>query len=109
MDTIEFQEEVKVILLNKANVVLGIYQLSKGGIAQSIVDIKIILSVALKTHSSSIVLIHNHPTGTLVPSNADIQITQKLIQACKAVDLILLDHLIISKEGYYSLADNGKT
>lgn len=107
LDIIEFQEEVKMILLNRANKVLGIHELSKGGISGSVVDIKIVLSVALKCHSTSIVLVHNHPSGNLKPSQADIAITKKLKKACEYVDLTLLDHLIISKDGFYSFSDEG--
>ena len=107
LNIIEFQEEVKMILLNRANVVLGIHELSKGGVSGSIVDIKIVLSVALKCHSTSLVLIHNHPSRNLKPSQADITITKKLKKACKYVDLTLLDHLIISKDGFYSFNDEG--
>ena len=106
-DVIEFQEEVKMIFLNRANKVLGIYELSKGGTSGSVVDVKIVLSVALKCHSTSIVLIHNHPSENLKPSQADTAITKKLKKACKYVDLTLLDHLIISKNGFYSFNDDG--
>lgn len=104
LDLIEFQEETKLILLNRANIVLGIYELSKGGISGTIVDIRIILSVALKCNASSIILVHNHPSGNLTPSEADIKITDKLKKACELLEIYLLDHLIISKEGYYSFA-----
>lgn len=106
-DTIEYLEEAKIILLNRANEILGLYELSKGGISGTVVDIRIILGVALKCNASSIVLIHNHPSGNLQPSEPDIKITTKLRQACTLLDLVLLDHLIISKEGYYSFADSG--
>ena len=106
-DIIEFQEEVKVLLLNRANIVLGIYDLSKGGISGCIVDIKIVLSVALKCNASGIILAHNHPSGNLTPSNSDKTITASLKEACKVLDLSLLDHLIISNQNYYSLSDNG--
>lgn len=106
-DIIEFQEEVKMILLNRVNRILGIHELSKGGTSGSVVDIKIVLSVALKCHSTSIVLIHNHPSGNLKPSQADTTITKKLKKACEYFDLTLLDHLIISKDGFYSFNDNG--
>jgi len=71
------------------------------------VDLRIILVVALKCNASSIVLIHNHPSGNLQPSEQDKAITKKLREASKLLDLLLLDHLIISREGYYSFADNG--
>ncbi|WP_415376410.1 JAB domain-containing protein [Patiriisocius sp. Uisw_017] len=107
LNIIEFMEEVKVLLLDRASNVLGIYDLARGGTASCIVDIKIVLSVALKTHASSIILVHNHPTGYLVPSKADKSLTTKIKQACEYVDLVLLDHLIISKESYYSFSDEG--
>jgi DNA repair protein RadC len=106
MSIIEFQEEVKVILMNRANVVLGIYELSRGGSTSSVVDIKIILSVALKAHSSSIIIVHNHPSGNLQPSEADKRLTKRLKSACEVVDLVLLDHLIVTKESFYSFKDN---
>ena len=107
IDTIELQEEAKVLLLNRANIVIGIYNLSTGGITACIIDIKLILSVALKAVASSIILIHNHPSGNLKPSRADIDITKKLKDATKLLDLDLLDHVIITKEDFYSFSDNG--
>ena len=106
LDIIQFQEEVKVILLNRANVVLGIYELSRGGSTSCIVDLKIILSVALKTHSSSIIVVHNHPSGKLEPSEGDKRLTTRLNKACEIIDLVLLDHLIVTKESFYSFKDN---
>lgn len=107
LDIIEYQEEVKIILLNRSNIVLGIYEMSKGGITGSVVDIRIILGVALKCGASSIIMVHNHPSGKLIASDSDKTITRKLKQACKLLDIDLLDHLIISKDGYYSFADDG--
>lgn|SRR5690606_701095 len=107
MNTIEFQEEAKMILLNRNNSVLGIYYLSKGGLSSTILDIKIVLSVALKSNSSSIVLLHNHPSGNLSPSDCDIRITKRIKAACELLDLKLLDHLILTKSGYFSFAREG--
>jgi len=107
LDIIEYQEEVKIILLNRSNIVLGIYEMSKGGITGSIVDIRIILGVALKCGASSIIMIHNHPSGKLIPSDTDKLITKRLKEACELIDINLMDHLIFSKDGYYSFADNG--
>lgn len=104
---IELQEEVKVVLLNRANIVIGIYDLSKGGITGCIVDIKLILSVALKALTSHVILVHNHPSGNLKPSEADKRITNKLFKACEIVEITLLDHLIISKDSYLSFKDEG--
>lgn len=105
--TIEYQEEVKIILLNRSNIVLGIYEMSKGGITGSVVDIRVILGVALKCGASSVIMVHNHPSGKLVPSDSDKTITTKLKKACQLLDIGLLDHLIITKEGYYSFTDEG--
>lgn len=107
-DIIEYQEELKVVLLNRANVILGVYELSKGGISGTVVDIKMILAVALKCNASGIILAHNHPSGNIEPSGPDTVITKKLKEACNVLELLLLDHLIISKDGYYSFADSGK-
>jgi DNA repair protein RadC len=101
------QEEVKILLLNRSNKVLGIYSLAKGGLNSCDVDIRIILSVALKTLSTGIILIHNHPSGNTKPSKADLAITEKLKSACDIMNIVLLDHLIITKSDYYSFADEG--
>ncbi|MGE8433097.1 JAB domain-containing protein [Chryseobacterium joostei] len=103
LNIIEFQEECKVILMNKGNFVLGIFDVSKGGIDSSVVDIRIILSVALKCHATQLILVHNHPSGRLTPSNSDKNITEKLSRACDLLNLTLLDHLIITRNDYYSL------
>ena len=79
--TLEMQEEVKVILLNQSNTVLGIYNLSKGGINSSLVDVRLILSVALKCLATGLILIHNHPSGNLKPSTEDIRLTKQVTDA----------------------------
>lgn len=106
-DIIEYQEEVKVVLLNRANIILGIYEMSKGGVSGTVIDLKIILGVALKCNASGIILVHNHPSGHLQPSDIDNTITSRLKEVCKVLEIVLLDHLIISKEGYYSFSDCG--
>ncbi|MGG5209811.1 JAB domain-containing protein [Chryseobacterium sp. MIQD13] len=107
LSTIEMFEEAKVMFLNNALKVIGIYSLSKGGISSSVVDIRLILSIALKSISTHIILIHNHPSTSLTPSKADMDITSKLKTACGFLEIKLLDHLIINKESYYSFADEG--
>ena len=104
--TIELQEEFKVMLLNRYNQVLGIYPLSKGGSASTIIDTKLVYSVALKCNASSIIVAHNHPSGNLKPSHIDIKITKKLKEAGGLLDINFLDHIIVTKEDYYSLYDN---
>ena len=106
-DTIELHEEFKVLLLNRANKALGVYHLSKGGVSGTVVDAKLIFSVALKCTASSIILAHNHPSCNEKPSQADIDITNKIKAGCKCLDLTLLDHLILIKDSYFSFADEG--
>lgn len=108
LSTIEFQEEFKVMLLNRRNQVLGVYLLSKGGSASTIVDPKLIFSVALKCNASSIIIAHNHPSGNLNPSDLDIKLTKKLKSAGKLLDINVLDHIIVTKDGYHSLFDEGQ-
>jgi DNA repair protein RadC len=106
-DCMQHHEEFYVMLLNRGNKVLGVSCISKGGIAGTVVDVKIILQTALKTNASSLIVSHNHPSGNLVASREDIKVTEKLKNACQLLDLSLLDHLIISDEEYLSLADEG--
>ena len=106
--TISLQEHFVVMYLNRTNLVLGVYQLSKGGITSTVVDIRLIFSVALKIAATQIILAHNHPSGALKPSKADIEITNKIREAGRILDICLIDHLIISPhKEYYSLVDNG--
>ena len=108
MDLISLQEEFKVLFLNRGNRVLGIYSLSKGGMTGTIVDAKLVMSVALKCAASGIILCHNHPSSTLRPSKNDKALTKKIQQGAQLLDIALLDHLIIAPEGYYSFADEGE-
>src|SRR5690554_2532887 len=104
---IELQEEFKVLLLNRNNQVIGIYPLSRGGVAGTIVDPKLVFSVALKYNASNIIIAHNHPSGNLTPSEADKRITKKLKKAGEYLDITVLDHIIMTKEDFYSFSDNG--
>lgn len=106
--TIELQEEFKILLLNRNHQVLGIYPLSKGGVSGTVVDAKLVFSVALKCNASSIVIAHNHPSGNLKPSEADLRLTKKLKEAGNYLDVKVLDHIILSREGYYSFADESQ-
>ncbi len=106
-NTIELQESFKVVLLNNSNKVKGIYQLSQGGITGTMIDLRILFAVVLKTLSVGIILTHNHPSGKLLPSEADKKITEKIKKAAALFDINVLDHLIIAPNGeYYSFADN---
>jgi DNA repair protein RadC len=106
-DTIELQEEFKVVLLNNSNEVLGIFPMSKGGISACVVDIRLIFACALKANATNIIVAHNHPSGKLIPSSNDIDITQKIKSAGKILDISLLDHIIITAKGYYSFTEEG--
>ena len=100
-------EEFWVIYLNNSNKVLDKLQLSKGGMTGTLVDTRIALKRALEVGAISLALVHNHPSGTLQPSEADKQVTQKLTTASKSLDLRVIDHLIITEKGYFSFADEG--
>lgn len=106
-DILELQEEFKILLLNRANEVLGIYQMSKGGITGTVVDVRLIFSVALKCNATGIIIAHNHPSGTLKPSEADIALTNKIRRCSDFLDITLLDHLIVTKYNFYSFANEG--
>lgn len=100
-------EEFYILLLNRANEVIGKQQISKGGIAGTVADGKIIFNAALEKKASGIILAHNHPSGQLKPSEADKRLTKDLIQFGKFIDLQILDHLIFSDNNYFSFADEG--
>ena len=104
---IETREEMLILLLNRSNQVLGHYMISMGGITGTYVDLRLIYAVALNSLSTSFVLAHNHPSGNLNPSQEDQNITRKIIEAGKIMDINLLDHVIMTNNGYYSFADNG--
>ena len=104
--SLELQEEFKVLLLNRANEVLGLYAMSKGGVSGTIVDVKLLFAVSLKCNASSIIIAHNHPSGNLKPSDADISLTNKIKRCSELLDISLLDHLIITKNGFYSFSEN---
>jgi len=107
-NSIDWREEMVMLCLNRANKVIAYYRVSVGGTSGTVCDPKIIFSVALNCLCSSIILCHNHPSGNLQPSEADNQITQKIKDAGKLLDIRVLDHIIITDDGYYSYADEGK-
>ena len=108
-DTIDYEESVVVIYLNTRNNTIGWFKVSHGGLNGCIVDVRKIFSVALQIGATSLIIAHNHPTGNLKPSIADNQITQKIKEGGKLLDISLLDHIIITSDnGFYSFADNGK-
>jgi len=107
-DQIEFVEEFNLLLLDRANRVLGFYNVSKGGQTSTVVDAKVVFTAALKMKASYIILSHSHPSGNTNPSLADIQLTKKLVEGAKLLDLRVLDHIIVTPYSYYSFADEGK-
>lgn len=106
-DTFHWSEEVIILCLNNSNKVVGFYKVSSGGMTSAFIDVRMIFTTALKSLATSIIIAHNHPSGTLQPSEADKNITQKLKQAGEVLDIKILDHLIITDENYFSFADEG--
>ncbi len=104
---LEHTEEFMILCLNRANKVMGWARVSSGGLSGTVADPKVIFQVALKSNACSLVLAHNHPSGNLQPSEADIRLTRKMKEAGSLLDLPVLDHLILTSEGYYSFADEG--
>jgi DNA repair protein RadC len=107
LDRIGFLEESKMLLLNRRNSVLGIVDISMGGISGTVVDPKVIFVIALKAGASGFILAHNHPSEKLDPSPQDIALTKKVKEAGKLLDIELLDHLIISRDNYSSMLEDG--
>jgi len=98
-------EEFWIIYMNNSNKVIQKNQLSKGGITGTLVDVRLALKTAIEVGAVGLILVHNHPSGTLKPSQADKQITQKLKIAGESLDIKVLDHLIITEKAYFSFAD----
>lgn len=103
---VDYKEFFFVVLLNRRNEIIGYSNISIGSTSGCVVNIKEIFQLALKTNASSIILSHNHPSGNLTPSTQDKELTRKINQGCNLLEIQLLDHIIISSEGYYSFADN---
>jgi DNA repair protein RadC len=100
-------EEFWVLFLNNSNKILFKSQLSKGGMTGTMVDVRIVFKIAFEQNATAIILTHNHPSGKLQASDADIQITKKIKTAGQQLDIPVLDHIIITETGYYSFADEG--
>ena len=99
-------EEFWILLLNRSNQVIDQKRISSGGISGTVTDVRMILNAAVERLASGIILAHNHPSGNLSPSEADLKITKKIKEAAQMLDLSLLDHLIVSDQGYLSMADD---
>ena len=106
-DEIDLFERSILLLLNRANNVIGHKILSTGGISGTVIDLKCVALFAVKFAASSVILAHNHPSGELKPSNSDKEMTCKIRNGLNMLDIVLLDHLIVTSEGYFSFADEG--
>ena len=102
------KEEFWVLFLNRANKVIMKDQISSGGVNGTVADLKIIFKKALELLASGIILAHNHPSGNLRPSHEDDQMTKKLVEAGRLLEIPVIDHLIVTENGYYSYADEGR-
>ena len=100
-------EEFWLLMLNRANRILGRFKVSQGGLSGTVIDTRIILKKALDNLASSIIVCHNHPSGNKQPSDADVKITEKLKKAAEMLEIKLLDHVIIADKSYFSFADEG--
>lgn len=104
---IDLQEQSRVMLLNRNNRLLGVSTISMGGISSAYVDLKLVFSLALKAHASAIIVAHNHPSGNLKFSEQDKLLTQRMVDLGEALELPVLDHLVITRNGYSSMEDQG--
>ncbi|MEN8119396.1 MAG: DNA repair protein RadC [Bacteroidota bacterium] len=100
-------EEFWVVFLNQSNKIIDKYRVSQGGIASTVIDVRLIMKAAIEKLASSIIMCHNHPSGNLKPSKSDIDITKKLRNAGEIMEIKVLDHVIVTDENYYSFADEG--
>ena len=105
---IDYVEHFYALYLNRANKVIGSILLSTGGCVGTIVDVKVLIQGALLSNAQAIVIAHNHPSGSLIPSNSDLDITSRIKTACNYFEITLLDHLIIADNDYYSFKDEGR-
>lgn len=100
-------ERFYILLLNRSNFVIDAVKISEGGVSGTVADTKIIFKAAIESLSSGIILAHNHPSGNLKPSSADVALTKRLVEAGKIMEINVLDHIIIAGKEYYSFADEG--
>jgi DNA repair protein RadC len=103
----EHIEFIYMLMLNRQNQVLGCHQISKGGMTGTVVDVRVVFQVALKSCATSIILGHNHPSGNLDPSDADKKITRQLSEAGRMLEIPVIDHLILTSDSFLSMADEG--
>ncbi len=104
---LEYRESFGILLLSRGMRILGLSWVSLGGVTGTVVDAKVIFQTALKANACSIILLHNHPSGQLQASDADLRITRKIKDGAKLLDIDVPDHIILTSEAYYSMADEG--
>jgi DNA repair protein RadC len=104
---LEFIEQFKVLLLNRANKVLGMFEVSSGGSSGTVAEPKLIFCAAIKSNACGLILAHNHPSGNLQPSQSDIELTKQLREVGRLLEIPVLDHIVLTKESYYSFSDEG--
>lgn len=107
-DILEYKEEFYVLILSRSNKVRGYHKISEGGASATLVDPKMIFSVALKCNACAVILAHNHPSGNTKPSQSDFDLTKKIKEGGKILEISVLDHIILTNESYYSFADEGE-
>lgn len=101
-------EEFWILLLNRANKVIEKRRISQGGITGTVTDVRMILKMALDSLATSMILCHNHPSGNIQPSEADLSITRRIRESASLMDITVLDHIIVAGKAYYSLADENQ-
>ena len=107
-ESIDIYESFFVIFLNQANNTIGWYRVSQGGITGTVADVRLVMKKALDVLATSMIICYNHPSGQLKPSQADINLTDKFIEAGKILEIKLIDHIILTTESFFSFADEGK-
>ncbi|KAF5039268.1 RadC-like JAB domain protein [anaerobic digester metagenome] len=103
---LSLKETFIILYFNRANKLIGFYVLSSGGLCGTIADLRIAFSVGLKCLATSMILVHNHPSSNKMPSNSDIALTKKFVKTGEVMDIKILDHIILTEEDYYSMADH---
>lgn len=106
-DDIGIYESFYAIYLNCANRTIGVSKISQGGVSGTVVDVRLVLKYGISVLASSIILVHNHPSGNLQPSKTDIDLTKKCVEAAKIMDMCVVDHIILTEESHISMADEG--
>lgn len=107
-DDIEIFESAFILLVNAGNMTIGYAKISQGGMTSTVVDVRLIAKYAVESLAANVILAHNHPSGALKPSEADKRLTETVKQGLKFLDIKLLDHIILSTNGYFSFGDSGE-